>query len=528
MRFQLGIYFPLLASATLDVLPASAVEERVPYLDDLTEGQGYNTFLGTGCVHGAVDVDRVVSKDVPEQVEVDYFAERITDYKQLVKSLDFGASVAMSTAAIPGMRIESSISAHILDRSELENSFLTYLVRVDVRRQPVSLSKYSFKWMEPHDANRTYCDRFISDFVKGGALFARVSIITKDETKHREVDQAAKAVFGIYGVNSEVTQAVRQRLDTIHKHSEVRIYMHYVGAKPMVQGKQPSDRFGDLLRLKETADAFLDEAKKHEWKRFAQLERYTNIPNFGGSFSPPDYAEAKDRSWSVLMTFSHLVSLQKDVRSVPSSHYFNGTATLQALDDGLTDALQSHRDWIDAVSERPEVSRVRPWIGSPSAMRAEFLRSIRRKTWIAQRLRLRNGGWTDILDETLRPGAKQLFTIKAYGFGGVPGTTRLVFGRRQGQEDSFTCLLGRDPPRNWEVLSTLWVFTAPVPGYSDETVQVSAVPQLGSIQLRHSSVGERKGVSASGTESMTTMMRTMMRKRKRRQETIFFQIYVRR
>ncbi|PFH58640.1 hypothetical protein XA68_13433 [Ophiocordyceps unilateralis] len=486
MRLQSLVRFSLLVSVTVGVL---AAEERVPYADDLTEGQGYNTFLGAGCMHGAVNVGRV-SSDMADQVEVEYSAERITDYKQLVRSLDVGASTAMSSMAMPGIHSEGSISARFLDRSELERSFLTYLVRVDVRRQPVSRSTYGFKWTTPHNANRTYCDRFISGFVKGGALFARVSIITKDESKGREVDQSAKAAFSIYGINTRVTQSIKEQMDSIYKHSEVRIYLHYVGAKPVVQGKPITGRHLDLLRLKDTADAFLDAAKKHEWKRFAQLERYTNVPDFRDAFQPPDYSEAKDRSWSVLVDFSDLLSLQKDVRQVGPERYVNGRTTLEALDGRLTDALKRHREWVDAVSQRPEASRVRPWVGSPSDWRAEFLRSIRRTTWIAQRLRLRNGGWTDIMDKRLRPGAKKLFEIKAFGFGGVPGATRLVFGRRR-NKDSYTCLLGRDVPRDWEVLSALWVFATPVPGYSNETVQVSGVPQLNSIQLRLGAIPEQ-------------------------------------
>ncbi|KAL7932977.1 hypothetical protein V8C35DRAFT_328183 [Trichoderma chlorosporum] len=151
-------------------------QDRVPYVDGLTEGQGYNTFLQNGCMHGAASITKKADAANPlPPVEVTYEPDLITDYEKLVSSLDISAGAGISKLEIGG-----EIDAKFLDRTEIETSFMTYLVKVDVRQQPSTTSEYTFNWTSPGKPQEIYGDRFISDFVKGGALFARVSIITKD------------------------------------------------------------------------------------------------------------------------------------------------------------------------------------------------------------------------------------------------------------------------------------------------------------------------------------------------------------
>lgn len=39
---------------------------------------------------------------------------------------------------------------------------MTYLVRVDVKKQPSAALKYQFNWTDPENPHETYGDRFIS------------------------------------------------------------------------------------------------------------------------------------------------------------------------------------------------------------------------------------------------------------------------------------------------------------------------------------------------------------------------------
>ncbi|KAM4066838.1 hypothetical protein HRG_000856 [Hirsutella rhossiliensis] len=463
----------------------AAAVEQVPYTDGLGQGQGFNTYLQTGRLHNAVGItthdDREADPSA-NQAEVTYTAVKITDYKDLVQSLDVTAG-----ATISKLGTEASVNARFFDREEFESSFLTYLVKVDVRRQPSAKLKYAFNWAAPQDARETYGNRFISDFVRGGALFARVSIITKDATKHQEVEQSASVAFTVFGADTKVTSSIKTSIESMKKHSEIRIYLHYVGAPPEYQATNGSDNSYDdeLLQLKDAADRFLAEAQRHEWMRFAILERYANVPGFNGQFTPLDYSEATDRSWAFLNDFSKHLGIQNIIRKIAPSRYIGGRGQRDKLDDRSSDILAGYRSWVANVSAHPDKARQGPPYADPSVFRGQVLLAVQTTPYIAQRLRLADGGSTDFIDKKLHPGARKLFGVKAYDLDGVPGTTKLVFAKKWG-EDKYICLAGRSAPPGYDVVSQLWVFKEPVRGVVNETIQVVAIPQLASIELRPS------------------------------------------
>ncbi|KJZ77281.1 hypothetical protein HIM_03602 [Hirsutella minnesotensis 3608] len=471
-------------------LAALATHEQVPYKDGLSRGQGFNTYTQTGCMHNAVDITEPIKSDnaSPDQVEVTYAAEKIVEYQKLIQSLDISASATMSEASTGG---EGGAKARFLDQSEFESSFLTYLVKVDVRRQPSSSSKYAFKWIKPRNPHRAYCNRFISG--KGGALFARVSIITKDASKHREVEQSAEVAFSVFGINTKVTDSIKSSFEEIQKHSEVRVFLHYVGAPPEYKDKISAGHNDELLQLKETADRFLAEAQRHEWRRFALLEKYDNLAQFNSSFEPLDYAEASDRSWSVFGDFTEYLGIQKLIRQVPSTQYSGGRVTRDRLDRRASDIIAGYRRWVARVARRPQFAKQRPAYSHPAVFREQILLAIRPNKYIVQRLSLGKDGSTDIIDKTLRPGAAKLFEIRAYDKPGVPGTVNLMFVKKRG-EDKFTCLMGRSVTPGYEMLSQLWVFDAPVHAVGNETVEVVTRPRMGSIELvpRHDEASMRR------------------------------------
>lgn len=75
----------------------------------------------------------------------------------------------------------------------------------------------------------------------------------------------AKTAFSVYSANAEITSEVKQSIDKIQKSSEVKIYLHYVGAPTEMQASEGADN--DMLRLKKVADAFYNSASKHTYKR---------------------------------------------------------------------------------------------------------------------------------------------------------------------------------------------------------------------------------------------------------------------
>ncbi|PHH88066.1 hypothetical protein CDD83_8040 [Cordyceps sp. RAO-2017] len=423
-------------------------------------------------------------------VEVDYKSELITDYEKLAKSVDVSAS-----ASISGDGASGSVTAEFLDRSVFETSFLTYIVKVDVRRQPTGTRTYAFQW-DPHaDPVQAYGDRFISDFVKGGALFARVSIITKDKSHQTEVKQSAEASFNVFSAGTNVSESVKTDFKNIQKHSTVQIKIFYVGAPSKLREEFQDTDDGDLLALKGFADKFFQEAGKHDWNRYAVLEQYSNAPGYDNKFKPLDYAEAKDRSWSVFLDFSDYLAIQTVIRQ-------NKSRQKPSNDDPSV-----LRGQVLVYKSRPRSFRL--------STRADGSRwgqlAVKPTRYIGQRL-----GKTDLLDKELHHGAKELFAVDAFDFAKIPGTSNVIFARKT-DTDQYECVMGRDVTPGYKRISELWAFEKPVQDVGNATVEVVAHPDGQSISLHL-----KKGSGAS-PERRTSRASNLVR----RQGIGGFSFYVR-
>ncbi|KID70629.1 hypothetical protein MAN_00228, partial [Metarhizium hybridum] len=242
-------------------------------------------------MHDAVTVKDDEAGEGSGKGTMQYYSELITDYEKLVRSLEISAG-----ATIEGLNQGGGATSRFLDRNEFEQSFLTYLVRVDVERQPSARLKYQFNWEDPENPNETYGDRFISDFVTGGALFGRVSIFTTNSSEQQEIEESAKVAFSAFGAQVQVTQEMKSSMEKIHQHSEVIIHMLYVGVFPDSM-QEVDDPSSGLLQLKAFADKFLIKANEHKEKRYAVLDKYTNIRGFDPRkyFKPFDYSVATNR-----------------------------------------------------------------------------------------------------------------------------------------------------------------------------------------------------------------------------------------
>ncbi|UKZ79911.1 hypothetical protein TrVFT333_007674 [Trichoderma virens FT-333] len=450
-------------------------QDRVPYVDGLTEGQGYNTFLQNGCMHGAVSIKRKQNQaETVTPVEVTYEADLVTDYEKLVDTLGISAGAGISKMEIGGRLMPSFLI--------MEASFLTYLVRVDVRQQPGTSSEYSFNWTSPANPHDVYGDRFISDFVKGGALFARVSIITKDTSVHKEIEEAAKVAFPVYGIDVKVTEEIKQSIDKIHKHSEVNIYLHYVGTPPHYFVTLAVGDDENLLALKETADKFLKDAESHEWKRFAMLEKYNNIPDWGQKFTPLNYSQAMDLSWSVFDDFTQYFAIQKTIRQINPEHYKGGREQRDKLDHHSSTVIGGYRSWVADVSADPQKAKAKPPFDYPKVFLQEVLVAVQSTHFIAQSLHFSSGKRTHFIDDHLHPNAKKLFDVEAYSFGDVIGITNVIFAKKN-SEDTFICLIGRGISPGYEEMSHLWVSENRVEGVFDQKINVYGADGAGYIEL---------------------------------------------
>ncbi|KAK4629664.1 uncharacterized protein CLAFUR5_08789 [Fulvia fulva] len=449
-----------------------AGQVRVPYADGMTEGQGYNSYLQQTCVHDAVTVNATQAPDTP--MNLVYESSEVKDYNELLQTLDISAGAGLS-----GWGSESKIDSKFLDKTEIKQSLLTYVVKVDAQCQPSGTSKYEFNWEETSDPQGRYGDRFISGFVKGGALFARVSIITNEKSTSHELQVAAKTVFPVYSANAEITSEVKESIEKIHKSSEVKIYLHYVGTPTEIKATDGADN--DMQRLKEVADAFYNNAPKHTYKRFALLERYTNISNFNNAFQPLDYSEAKDRSWPVFGDFTECLVIQTMLRAIDSSHYTNGRTGRDQLDTKLSTQLQLYRSWVEKVSKTPAEARSPPG-NDPQALQNEILRAVKKTKFIAQSMPI-NAGRTHFIDDHRHSKATELFSFEAYDFDQVMFTTKIIFGRALNDE-RYIALIGRKTVTpGYEQTSQLWGFDKKMNDMVNGKVVIEPISEMGIVRL---------------------------------------------
>ncbi|PHH93103.1 hypothetical protein CDD83_955 [Cordyceps sp. RAO-2017] len=454
--------------------------ERVPYTDGLLLGQGFNTYLQDGRKSDAVTVTTGdESTDESTSLDISYSAQMITEYDQLIESLEISAGAGVSKMDVGG-----SIDAKFLDRDEFERSFLTYLVKVDVRRQPGPMAHYHLNWTSPANPHEIFGDRFISNFITGGALFARVSILSLDSSHHRDIEQAANVAFPVYGVDVKLTEEIKQSMHKIHQRSTVNIYFHYVGAPPQtIREEFDADLDNNsLIQLKATADKFLAAAKNHSWKRFALLERYPHVSNWDAQFKPLDYSDAEDRSWAVFNDYTECRAVQTMIRAIKENHYKNGWQQREQLDDAASNALEAYRKWVTSVSANPDHAKTKPSVEAPRDLRTKVLHAVKATRYIGQSIQLKNRARTYFLDKALHHNAKQHFVVEAFDFDDVAGTTSLLFGKKRG-EDKYICLIGRDMTPGYEEISEMWVFEKPVHKVFEQGIKVFALAEMGVIEL---------------------------------------------
>ncbi|KAF4511586.1 hypothetical protein G6O67_003368 [Ophiocordyceps sinensis] len=386
--FELTLFF----SAILTQLPVGEAEVT-PYLpaDGLDLGQGFNTFTGQGALLGAVTVseipdgqatdDRGLTAEEPAGDGVKFYsAEQIDTYEKLAKSLDISAS-----ANIGGWGQSASISGNYLDKSSFDTSSFTYLVKIRVEDQPSSKNKYSFNWdstSSPEDAQLLYGDRWIKDFITGGAYFARVSIFVKEKDSTEEVGAAAEAAFKDFGVTGGFSAAVNASLDTIGKYSKVTIdKMSFGELSSQIQipsnptNLQDEDsNFKDRLNgIKREADEFWDKANNQKAKLYAILATYPMLRDFHKRFEPLNYEEAKLLSWPVLLDFEDYKSTEDMIKQIPEDKFQGGRETRNKLNRESSDFLETCRKWVSDVTANPAEAQSRQPHSDPQRFRAKVL-----------------------------------------------------------------------------------------------------------------------------------------------------------
>ncbi|KAF2135584.1 uncharacterized protein K452DRAFT_322970 [Aplosporella prunicola CBS 121167] len=457
--------------------------ELVPYINGMQQGQGYNTYLQELCVRNAVTVEGSENNDNPFHRE--YHSDYVSDYRKLAESLKVSAG-----AAVSGWGQSGKVDVSVLDQSEVESTTLTYQVEVLVQHQGNVSNKFTFNDIKTDNPVKTYGDRFITDFVRGGQFLARVSITVKNSSRKKEIKESAEVAFTMYGTEGKVTQEVESAVEDIKQNSTVRIAIYEsTGTSKSSTGtaKISSSETSDLLAVKEKADKFYDEASsgKHNYMLFAVLGKYTNLSDFNNRFKPLDYSEANKRSWALFDDFTRYQAIEKLIKTIPANKYNGGSTQLSELLDGAIKNSKKIRDRILLISENPDESRNSPDHVPPTTFRLEVLRAIKRATYIAQSRPVQGSdNWTDIASTVKYQGATEIFKFESFDFGELIGTRVVSFGKSTSRED-YICLIGERASNidGWKEESHFWVLPEMVDDFTNKTWAAGRIASKNYIRL---------------------------------------------
>ncbi|RAL59047.1 hypothetical protein DID88_009075 [Monilinia fructigena] len=448
--------------------------ELVPYQDGMSLGQGFNTFIQQPRTHESVIVTEV--KPPSTGFTKSYMSEEVETYEKLATTFNISAG-----AAISGYGASTAVDFEYLNKSEFETSMLTYQVRVECQYQASTGMKYSFNPdLETADKHDTYGNRFVSDFIHGGHFYARVSIFSEDKSNLTEIKQSSKTAFTMYGVTGEVTQEVKNAVETLNRLSTIRIVINETSGTNSSGIRIKETLTTDLLAVKTMADAFYKAADegRHNYIRFALLSKYTTLSNFNNYFQPLDYTEAEKRSWELFDDFMDYITFEKLVKDIPADKYKSGESARRNLETARVDNVELIRAKIANITQDPSDSRTPGTHMNPNAFRVSVLSAVKIVTYIVQRKNTPDHNWTEIAQESLSSGAEKIFEFKAFNFSSVQGTTVISFGKKtQGNEQMFLCLIGARAGQgnfpDWTEESYFWTFGKSIQDFAHQKVELS-------------------------------------------------------
>jgi len=433
-------------------------------------GQGFNTYTQETCLNDAVTVTKPTPPVTP--YTRDYNSLLIEEYEKLATSLDISAG-----ATVSGWGQSGEVNVEFMSRSEFESSDVTYLVKVNVEHQPTHDGQYSFNWVAPEDPNKTYGDRYISDFVKGGYYYARISIRSINRSESEEIKQSAKVAFTMYGATGEVTEAVKSAVEKIQKHSEVRISKMESGGGNKLLAAQDS-----MLSLKEEADQFYKDAEKHNYLRYAILSKYENLKDFNNAFKPFDYVYASKKSWKLFDEFTAYTTFETLVKDIPDGKYTGGSSQKTGFRNQQVDEMNKIRQTVFVVRDDPSRVDDPPTYLPSGEFRTEVLAAVKTVTYIAQSIELHSGNWSDIALPSLKPGASKLFEFTCYDFPNVQDTVVVSFGSGNNGYIALFGIRASEYP-GWTEDSHFWIFQSMVPHISELQIDVSRASTGNYIRL---------------------------------------------
>ncbi|KAM3502140.1 hypothetical protein MY11210_009158 [Beauveria gryllotalpidicola] len=299
-----------------------AQARSVPFSNLHTTGQGYNTFLGKGTKHGAVEVIKSAKRGdqvapdpeedqpmtfvfeapeanmngvepekyftPPDPGDLDKLADtgdagkeknklkrglvlrdayadcpgKIEVDTELLKTYEeyLKALGISASATISGWGQSASMSGKYLDKSEFSSNSLIYVAKLEVTKQQNVNEQFRFN--EKIHKNETFDadfgDRWIRGFENGGKMIARLVITAKEKASTKEIEANVGASLKFWGASADINASMKKSMDELSKQAEIKVSLFYQGNLGKVQEDQGSP---SSISSSSAQDAFMQVKK---------------------------------------------------------------------------------------------------------------------------------------------------------------------------------------------------------------------------------------------------------------------------
>ncbi|KAK9445146.1 Proteinase inhibitor I9, subtilisin propeptide [Metarhizium brunneum] len=279
------------------------------------------------------------------------------DYNSYLKALDI--SVA---ATVSGWGQSASVSGSYLNQAEFSSNALTYVAKIDMRRQLDSPAGFQFNMNKYTTTTfaRNFGDRWIRGFHTGGKMIARLTFRSKGTVSKVDLKAHIEASLKFWGVTADISASVKKSQEEVSKHADVEISLFYQGDLGRVMGQSGSpDKItatsadGAFHQVKSWADQFMDNACRHDYEYQPLLEEYRNAEGFPEHQKILDYRTAHRVSSMVLKQLVRISEMKQYLLNLTT---IDDEIKMNVEFDEI-DMVKQCQDWVDSVAENPENSR---------------------------------------------------------------------------------------------------------------------------------------------------------------------------
>ncbi|EFY92982.1 hypothetical protein J3459_013745 [Metarhizium acridum] len=301
---------------------------KVPYQDELTMGQGYNTFLGRGLIHDAV---MTTSEKDAAANSINNRSERPGN-KNSTGRFNF----TEPGPVMPGVDLDGYFTptspeelARIIDEANKASS--------DKEKRNGATNMISDKKMSVKGCQAEVHSHieFVSDYTSylkalgvnaatsfemGGKLMARIMLTFDEASDKEDIKATAEASLGFWGVSGQLSTEVAKNMEKLSKQAQVKVKIFYQGdIGRQLQGRsEPSDEQNSAQQIfasaKSWADTFLEMACDQDYSYQTLLDTYTNIGNFPQNQSIVHYTTAGAVAYQLLGEMVKHTELRKTLQ----------------------------------------------------------------------------------------------------------------------------------------------------------------------------------------------------------------------